>query len=146
MHEIAISKKNDKQKFIAKNGNIDLQNSLSEQTLELNKELSLISRAIENKSKTIGDAAKYHGTPPTDKEVADLYRIFMPDTKADNLQARLSFRDSIVRRTSSFPKRDGSKIPILNLDELMNCIELPISKNDNRYTKYQQIIAVLFIE
>ena len=145
-HELTTSRGKDWERFMSVNGSVSLKNSISNWTLQIEEELDLIDKVIQNKAKTIQDAAQYNGVPPTDKDVRDLFALIRPDGSYDNRQTRLYFRDYIVSQTSSFPRRGVNKIPILNLDELMSCMNLPISKNDPHYAKYQQIIAVLLTE
>ena len=145
-HELTTSRGKDWERFMSVNGSVSLKNSISNWTLQIEEELDLIDKVIQNKAKTIQDAAQYNGVPPTDKDVRDLFVLIRPDGSYDDRQARFYFRDYIVSQTSSFPRRGVNKIPILNLDELMSCMNLPISKNDPHYAKYQQIIAVLLTE
>ena len=133
-NELADSQIKDRQRFIDLGGNIQQKNSISDWTVQLNIEIQMIEAIINERSRTIEDAARDTSVSYTPEDVLKLYKLLAdgsttndPRAAYDSLKWHVDIAKWGIQRRWS-------------LDELVEKLKIP---KDNQ--KYRKIIAEAFI-
>lgn len=133
-NELADSQKKDRQRFIDLGGNILQRNSVSEWALQLNEELKMIDTIINERSRTIEDAANDSSISYDSNDILELYKLVASDsTTTDSRAAYESLKWHIDIAKSGIQRW-------WTLDDILEKLKIP---KDNR--KYWKIVAKAFI-
>lgn len=133
-NELADSKEKDQQRFIGISGNIQQKNSISEWTVQLDIEIQMIEAIINERSRTIEDAARDTSVSYTPEDVLKLYKLLADDSTVTDHQLAYDSLKWHVDIAKSGMQRWWS------LDEILEKLNIP---KDNQ--KYRKIIAEAFI-
>ena len=133
-NELTDSQKKDQQRFIDLGGNILQKNSVSEWAFQLGSELQMINTIINERSRTIEDAAKDTNVSYTSEDILKLYKLLAddstiadPQSAYDSLKWHIDIAKSGIQRWWS-------------LDDILEKLKIP---KDNQ--KYRKIVAKAFI-
>ena len=133
-NELNDSQKKDQQRFIDLGGNILQKNSVSEWAFQLGSELQMINTIINERSRTIEDAAKDTNVSYTSEDILKLYKLLAddstiadPQSAYDSLKWHIDIAKSGIQRWWS-------------LDDILEKLKIP---KDNQ--KYRKIVAKAFI-
>ncbi len=86
-NELADSQKKDQQRFIDLGGNIPQKNSVSDWAFQLELELKMIDTIINERSRTIEDAANDANISYTSEDILKLYKLLADDSTITDPQS-----------------------------------------------------------